>query len=49
MTQKERALRTWLRERDVKPAGPATYAYYNAPFVPGFLKRNEVVFDVAGD
>jgi hypothetical protein len=26
--------------------GAPTYAYYNDPFTPGPLRRNEVIFDV---
>ncbi len=47
IAEKEGALRAWLRGRGIEPVGPATYAYYNAPFVPGFLRRNEVLFDIA--
>ena len=36
-------LLAWLRERaDVEQAGPAYAGYWNAPFVPWFLKRFEV-------
>ncbi|MEO1091555.1 MAG: heme-binding protein [Pseudomonadota bacterium] len=40
---KERALRDWLASGGHMPDGPATYAYYNDPFTPGFLRRNEVL------
>ena len=46
---KESALRKWLMERGLRPNGPPTYAYYNHPLTPGFLRRNEVMFDVAND
>jgi DNA gyrase inhibitor GyrI len=46
---KESALRKWLMERGLRPKGPPTYAYYNHPLTPGFLRRNEVMFDVAND
>jgi len=42
----ERALRTWLAARAITILGPPTYAYYNDPFTPGLLRRNEVLFDV---
>ncbi len=47
LAEKEAALREWIESRGLKPVGPPTYAYYNAPFTPGFLRRNEVMFDVA--
>lgn len=46
---KESVLRKWLMERGLRPKGPPTYAYYNHPLTPGFLRRNEVMFDVAND
>ncbi len=37
------ALMAWLRQRpDVEPAGAAYAVYWNAPFVPGFMKTYEV-------
>ncbi len=48
IAQKEELLRAWMQQRGVEPVGPATYAYYNAPFIPGFMKRNEVLFEIAG-
>ncbi|MGF1454886.1 MAG: heme-binding protein [Alphaproteobacteria bacterium] len=44
--EKEAALRAWLDGRSLTPAGSATYAYYNDPFTPGFMRRNEVLFDL---
>lgn len=43
----ERALRAWLLGRSLKPTGPAEYAFYNSPFIPGPLRRNEVLLPVA--
>jgi len=42
-TQEER-LRAWMARRDLAPSGAPVYAYYNDPFTPGFLRRNEVMF-----
>lgn len=39
---KKRELVAWLGERGFKAAGDAEYAFYNAPIVPGPLRRNEV-------
>jgi len=41
--QHEAELRAWLAERGLEPVGKAVYARYNAPFVPWFLRRNEVL------
>jgi hypothetical protein len=37
-----------LDERGLTAAGPLEYAYYNDPFTPAFLRRNEVMVEVAG-
>ncbi|MGF1444582.1 MAG: heme-binding protein [Pikeienuella sp.] len=39
----ESALRDWLTAEGLTPVGPPVYAYYNDPFTPGFLRRNEVL------
>jgi effector-binding domain-containing protein len=41
-TAAEARLRTWLAARGLTAVGPATFAYYNDPFTPWFLRRNEV-------
>jgi hypothetical protein len=47
LAAQEAALRAWMAARGLMPEGPATYAYYNDPFTPGFLRRNEVMIDIA--
>jgi len=42
----ERRLREWMAARNLEPASNAIYAYYNDPFTPGFLRRNEVLVEV---
>lgn len=42
----ESALRAWLDKRSIAIKSKPTYAYYNDPFTPGPLRRNEVLFDV---
>lgn len=47
LAEREAALRAWLETYGLKPTGPAEYAFYNAPAVPGPLRRNEVLLPVA--
>jgi hypothetical protein len=42
----EEALREWLRSRDYTVVGEPVYAGYDAPFVPGPFRRNEVLLEV---
>lgn len=46
IASKEAELRAWLEIRGLTPAAPAIYAFYNDPFTPGFLRRNEVLIDL---
>ncbi len=48
LAQQEAALREWLAAEGLRPAGEAEYAFYDAPMVPGPLRRNEVLIPVAG-
>lgn len=49
IAEQEQALRQWMDARGLKPAAAPVYAYYNDPFTPGVLRRNEVMIDVADD
>lgn len=40
---KENVLRSWLQLKNLPNEGRAVHAFYNAPFLPGPLRRNEVV------
>jgi hypothetical protein len=43
---KDAALRDWLARKGITPSGTPTFAYYNDPFTPGFLRRNEILYDL---
>lgn len=47
IAEHETRLRSWMDSRDLAPIGPATYAYYNDPWTPGPLRRNEVMIPIA--
>jgi DNA gyrase inhibitor GyrI len=42
----ESILRKWLAANKFEISGAPTYAYYNDPFTPGPLRRNEIMIDV---
>lgn len=44
--RQEEALRAWLAQRGVTPAGGAEHAFYNSPMIPGPLRRNEVLIPI---
>lgn len=46
MAGKESELRAWLAANDLQ-GGAATFAYYNDPLTPGFMRRNEVLIELA--
>ncbi|MCZ8368996.1 MAG: heme-binding protein [Porphyrobacter sp.] len=43
----EARLRDWIITQGLMPAGEAEFAFYDAPMVPGPLRRNEVLIPVA--
>ena len=45
-TEKDAALRQWLERKGLQISGTPTFAYYNDPFTPGFLRRNEILYDL---
>ena len=40
-------LRAWIISEGLQSFGEPTIAYYDAPFIPGFLRRNEAMLRVA--
>jgi hypothetical protein len=47
LATREAQLRGWMTGEGLTPAGEAEYAFYDAPMVPGPLRRNEVLIPVA--
>jgi hypothetical protein len=43
IAEQEERLMAWMAARGLKAAATPIYAYYNDPFTPGFLRRNEVI------
>ncbi len=43
----EARLRAWMDDQGLNSTGPATYAYFDPPFKPWFLRRNEVLIPLA--
>ena len=43
----EARLRDWLAGQGYRPSGETEYAFYDAPMLPGPLRRNEVLIPVA--
>ena len=39
-------LREWMGQRGLKADGVPSFAYYNPPWVPGFMRRNEVLVPI---
>ena len=42
-------LRAWLDANGLEAAGEPVWARYNAPFVPWFMRRNEILLTLASD
>jgi hypothetical protein len=41
-------LDAWIRKENLAPNGKAIWARYNPPFMPWFLRRNEILIPLAG-
>ena len=41
------SLRAWVEARSLRPAGEPVYAYYDPPWTLSFLRRNEIMIEVA--
>ncbi|MBK1621410.1 heme-binding protein [Lamprobacter modestohalophilus] len=47
IAEQQARLEAWMAERGLESRGEPIYAYYNDPFTPGPLRRNEVLFEVS--
>lgn len=43
IARRESELRQWMSTRNLEASGPPEYAFYNSPFIPSFLRRNEIL------
>jgi len=42
----ERSLYEWIQQRGLEPIGEPVWARYDPPFMPWFLRRNEILIEV---
>lgn len=47
LAEQEAKLRAWMDANGLVADGAPLFAYYNDPFTPGFMRRNEVIFNLA--
>ena len=47
MREQQTALEAYLQQQKLRTTGEPIFAYYNHPFTPWFLKRNEVIYRLA--
>ena len=45
----KRKLESWINDSGLEIAGGPFWARYNAPFIPWFLRRNEIMIPIAAD
>jgi hypothetical protein len=43
----ERKLKDWIEQRGLQPVGEPVWSRYDPPFMPWFLRRNEILIEVA--
>jgi len=44
--EKKKELLDWLKEKGISSTGLAELARYNPPFIPGFIRHNEIMIEV---
>lgn len=48
LAAREAELRHWMAANGLRAVGGAEYAFYNSPFIPTFMRRNEILIAIAG-
>ena len=48
LTKNEERLIENIEEQQLETIGPSVFAAYHPPFMPPFLRRNEILFEVTG-
>lgn len=43
LAAREAELRRWMAAKELRSDGEAEYAFYNSPFIPAFMRRNEII------
>ena len=46
INDKKNELEEWLKKKDMTPIGAMELARYNAPYVPPFARRNEIIVEI---
>lgn len=46
LAEREAQLRSWLGAKKIEVTGEVEHAFYNSPFIPGPMRRNEVLLPV---
>lgn len=49
LAEMEARLSDWISDQELSAVGQVQYAFYDAPMVPGPLRRNEVLIEVAAE
>jgi hypothetical protein len=45
-TEKTEEFKAWLSKNGLTPKSNFVVVLYNPPFIPGFLRRNEIIMDI---
>ena len=46
LARHEKTLMSWVQSNNIKTSGRPTYAFYNPPWTPPFMKRNEIMLEI---
>ena len=47
LSKHQMQLTEWIKKNDIKTSGNPAYAFYNPPWTPPFLKRNEIMIKIS--